>query len=65
MLQSLLQLSPDDKSPEITFEVPKLINKEFDVLPEIIEKNPNFVKYYLDGEEREHRSLAFKIWNVA
>jgi hypothetical protein len=52
---------PDDKPPEITFEVPELINKKFDILPEIIEKNPDFVKYYLDGEERniEHLPLKF------
>jgi hypothetical protein len=48
---------PDDKPPEITFEVPELINKKFDILPEIIEKNPDFVKYYLDGEEREQEQL--------
>ena len=52
---------PDDKPPEITFEVPELINKKFDILPEIIEKNPDFVKYYLDGEERniDHLPLKF------
>jgi len=50
---------PDDKSPEITFEVPELINKKFDILPEIIEKNPDFVKYYLDGEELEPEKLQF------
>jgi len=50
---------PDDKPPEITFEVPELINKKFDILPEIIEKNPDFVKYYLDGEEREPEKLQF------
>ena len=52
---------PDDRPPEIIFEVPELINKKFDILPEIIEKNPDFVKYYLDGEERklEHLPLKF------
>jgi len=50
---------PDDKPPEITFEVPELINKKFDILPEIIEKNPDFVKYYLDGEELEPEKLQF------
>jgi hypothetical protein len=50
---------PDDKPPEITFEVPELINKKFDILPEIIEKNPDFVKYYLDGEERELEKIQF------
>ena len=48
---------PDDKPPQITFKVPKLINKKFDVLPEIIEKNPDTVKYYLDGEERTRQQL--------
>jgi len=50
---------PDDKPPEITFEVPELINKKFDILPEIIEKNLDFVKYYLDGEELEPEKLQF------
>jgi len=52
---------PDDKPPEITFEVPELINKKFDILPEIIEKNLDFVKYYLDGEEHELEKLQFGV----
>ena len=51
---------PDDKPPEITFEVPELITKNFDVLPGIIEKNPDTVKYYLDGEERTKEQLPLK-----
>ena len=51
---------PDEKSPEIMFAVPELINMKFDILPEIIEKNPNFVKYYLDGEERELKNLPLR-----
>ena len=52
---------PDETPPKITFEIPELINKAFDILPEIIEKNPDYVKYYLDGEERklEHLPLKF------
>ncbi len=51
---------PDEKSPEIIFKVPELINKTFDILPEIIEKNPDFAKYYLDGEEREQEQLPLR-----
>jgi len=51
---------PDEKSPEIIFEIPELINKTFDILPEIIEKNPDFTKYYLDGEERRLEQLPLK-----
>ena len=51
---------PDQKPPKITFEVPKLINKKFDILPEIIEKNPDAVKYYLDGEERKLDQLPLR-----
>jgi len=51
---------PDEKSPEIIFEIPELINKTFDILPEIIEKNPDFAKYYLDGEERELEHLPLR-----
>jgi hypothetical protein len=52
---------PDEKPPKITFEIPELVNKTFDTLPEIIEKNLDYVKYYLDGEERklEHLPLKF------
>lgn len=51
---------PDDKPPEITFPIPEFINKTFDVLPKIIEKNPDYVKYYLDGEERELEYLPLR-----
>jgi len=51
---------PDIKPPEIIFEIPELINKTFDILPEIIEKNPDFAKYYLDGEEREQEQLPLR-----
>ena len=51
---------PDEKPPKIIFEVPELINQKFDVLPEVIEKNPDFVKYYLDGEEREPKQLPLR-----
>jgi len=51
---------PDEKSPEIIFEVPELINKTFDILPKIIEKNPDFTKYYLDGEERGLEQLPLR-----
>jgi len=51
---------PDEKPPEIMFEIPDLINKTFDILPKIIEKNPDFVKYYLDGEEREQEQLPLR-----
>jgi hypothetical protein len=51
---------PDEKSPEIIFKIPELINKTFDILPEIIEKNPDFAKYYLDGEEREQEQLPLR-----
>jgi len=51
---------PDEKPPEIIFKIPELINKTFDILPEIIEKNPDFVKYYLDGEEREQEQLPLR-----
>ena len=51
---------PDQKPPEIIFAVPELINKTFDILPDIIEKNPDFVKYYLDGEEREPKNLPLR-----
>jgi len=51
---------PDIKPREIIFEIPELINKTFDILPEIIEKSPDFTKYYLDGEEREQEHLPLR-----
>ena len=52
---------PDDKPPEIIFIIPEFINKSFDISPEIVEKNLNFVKYYLDGQEIESETLDFEI----
>jgi hypothetical protein len=52
---------PDDKPPEIIFVIPEFINKSFDTSPEIIEKNLNFVKYYLDGQEIESETLDYEI----
>jgi len=52
---------PDDKPPEIIFVIPEFINKSFDISPEIIEKNLNFVKYYLDGQEIESETLDYEI----
>jgi len=52
---------PDDKPPEIILELPELINNSFEILPEIIEKNPDFVKYYLDGQEIELNTLQTKL----
>jgi hypothetical protein len=51
---------PDEKPPQIKFSVPEIINKEFDILPEIIEKNPDFIKYYIDGEERDQGQLPLR-----
>ena len=52
---------PDNTPPEIIFAIPKFINKSFDVSPEIVEKNLNFVKYYLDGQEVESETLDYEI----
>ena len=52
---------PDDKPPEIVFVIPEFINKSFGVSPEIVEKNLNFVKYYLDGQEIEPDTLDYEI----
>ena len=51
---------PDEKPPQIKFAVPEIINKEFDILPKIIEKNPDFIKYYIDGEERDQGQLPLR-----
>ena len=49
------------KPPEIIFVIPEFINKSFDISPEIVEKNLNFVKYYLDGQEIESETLNYEI----
>ena len=51
---------PDNKPPEIIFIIPEFINKSFDISPEIVEKNLNFVKYYIDGQEIESETLDFE-----
>ncbi|KFM20633.1 Extracellular subtilisin-like protease protein [Marine Group I thaumarchaeote SCGC AAA799-D07] len=52
---------PDDKPPEIILELPELINNSFKIMPEIIEKNLDFVKYYIDGQEIEPDDLQTKL----
>jgi hypothetical protein len=52
---------PDDKPPEIIFVIPEFINKSFGISPEIVEKNLNFIKYYLDGQEIESETLDYEI----
>ena len=52
---------PDDKPPEIILVIPEFINKSFGISPEIVEKNLNFVKYYLDGQEIESETLHSEI----
>ena len=39
--------------PEIIFTMPELIDRSFKIKPEIVEKNLEFVKYYLDGKQVE------------
>nr|MCS5651203.1 S8 family serine peptidase [Candidatus Neomarinimicrobiota bacterium] len=52
---------PDEKPPEIILELPELVNKSFEILPEIIDKNLDFVKYYIDGQEIEPSALQTKL----
>ena len=52
---------PDNKPPEIIFEFPELINKTFKISPQIVEKNLDFVKYYLDGQEVEYDALQTEL----
>jgi len=44
---------PDNMPPEIIFTMPELIDRSFKIKPEIIEKNLEFVKYYLDDKQVE------------
>ena len=44
---------PDNMPPEIIFTMPELIDRSFKIKPEIVEKNLEFVKYYLDGKHVE------------
>ncbi len=52
---------PDDKSPEIILDLPELVNGSFEILPEIIDKNLDIVKYYIDGQEVEPNALQTKL----
>tara|TARA_B100000470_G_scaffold99482_1_gene76852 strand:- start:19 stop:987 length:969 start_codon:yes stop_codon:yes gene_type:complete len=53
-------ITPDDKPPGIILELPELITNSFKISPEIIEKNLDFVKYYIDGQEVELSILQTK-----
>jgi len=44
---------PDNMPPEIIFTMPELIDRSFKFRPEIVEKNLEFVKYYLDDKQVE------------
>ena len=44
---------PDNTPPEIIFTMPELIDRSFKIKPEIVEKNLEFVRYYLDGKQVE------------
>ena len=46
-------ITPDDMPPEISLDLPKFLNAENKILPEIIEDNLNSVTYLLDGLEIE------------
>ena len=52
---------PDNKPPEIILDLPELINSSFEISPQIVEKNLDFVKYYLDGQEVEFNALQTKL----
>ncbi|MFQ6025431.1 MAG: hypothetical protein ACE5JT_02820, partial [Nitrosopumilaceae archaeon] len=52
---------PDEKSPEILFDIPEFVNSTFGVKPEIVEENPDVIKYYLDGNELEVADTEFSI----
>ena len=52
---------PDNKSPEIILDLPKLINKSFEIMPEIVDKNLDFVRYYIDGQEVESSALQTEL----
>ena len=51
----------DNMPPEIIFTMPELIDRSFKIKPEIVEKNLEFVKYYLDGKQVEVNVLESEL----
>ncbi len=49
---------PDDKEPEIILSIPENINRTFTISPTILDKNLDFVKYYLDNKEVQLNSTT-------
>ena len=54
-------ITPDNKPPEIILELPELVTDSFEILPKIIDKNLDFVEYYIDGQEIEPSTLQTKL----
>ena len=54
-------ITPDDKPPEIILELPELVTNSFEILPEIIDKNLDYVEYYIDGQKVEPSTLQTKL----
>ena len=52
---------PDNMPPEIIFTMPELIDRSFKIKPEIVEKNLEFVKYYLDDKQVEINVLESEL----
>ncbi|MFB3096478.1 MAG: S8 family serine peptidase [Nitrosopumilaceae archaeon] len=44
---------PDETIPQILLDLPKFVSSMFNIEPEIIEKNVDVIKFYLDGNEFE------------
>ena len=45
---------PDNSPPEILLSIPEYVNTSNKIIPEIIEANLEYVKYFLDGNEIEY-----------
>ena len=57
-------VTPDDMPPEIILDLPKFVNPENKILPEINEDNLNTVTYFLDGNKIEIPIDGLDISNV-
>jgi len=58
-------ITPDDMPPEISLDLPKFLNAENKIMPEIIEDNLNTVTYLLDGLEVEMPAGGFNTSDIS
>ena len=55
---------PDDSPPEISLVISEYVNTSKKIIPEIIEPNLEYVKYFVDGNEIEYSSEGLDLSEI-